>query len=48
MIPKPFSRVRVEVASPERIPATMNIEEFEAQRLRIEKLLNDGREDSIE
>jgi lysophospholipid acyltransferase (LPLAT)-like uncharacterized protein len=48
MIPKPFSRVRVVVASPERIPAVLAPDEFEAQRLRIEKLLNDGREDDNE
>ncbi len=48
MVPKPFSRVHIAVAPPERIPAILTSDEFEAQRLRIEKLLNDGREDNVE
>jgi len=45
MIPKPFSRVEVIMDEPVSVKVTSTPEEFEAERLRIEKILNDGRED---
>jgi lysophospholipid acyltransferase (LPLAT)-like uncharacterized protein len=48
MIPKPFSKVRVVIGGREKIPTVLTEDEFEAQRLRIEKLLNEGREDKLE
>jgi lysophospholipid acyltransferase (LPLAT)-like uncharacterized protein len=47
IIPKPFSRVDVRFAPLEFVKPTSTDEEFEAERLRIEKVLNDGRRDSL-
>lgn len=41
-IPKPFSRLEVTLASPERIAEEASEEEFQTARLRIQSLLRDG------
>lgn len=47
MIPIPFSRVDVTFAPLEYVKPTESAEEFEAERLRIEKIMNEGRRDPL-
>ncbi len=48
MIPKPFSRVLIRMADLEDVPASMTPDEFEAVRLRIERLMQEGYRDADE
>lgn len=41
-LPKPFSRARVRLAGPIRVPRTLDESDFERERLGLENLLNEG------